>query len=84
MQYFFYMPFDLLLHLPLPVIMNKTTTRKGQDRMSENYAKIIETVNQQEDLLRFDHFSNRDAWELGTFLVQRMFDRGIDMAICIR
>ena len=52
--------------------------------MSENYAKIIEIVNKQEEMLRFDHFSNRDAWNLGAFLVQRMFDRQIDMSISIR
>lgn len=52
--------------------------------MSENYARILEIANQQEEMLRFDHFSNRDAWNLGSFLVQRMFDREIDMAISIR
>jgi len=52
--------------------------------MSENYAHIIETTRKQEELLRFERFSNRDAWNLGSFLVQRMFDRGIDMAISIR
>ena len=52
--------------------------------MSENYAHIIETTRNQEELLRFDHFSNRDAWNLGSFLVQRVFDRQIDMAISIR
>ena len=52
--------------------------------MSENYAQIIEIVNKQEEMLRLEHFSNRDAWELGSFLVQRMFDRQIDMAISIR
>jgi len=51
--------------------------------MSENYAQIIDTAKKQEELLRFDHFSNRDAWDLGSFLVQRMFDREIDMAISI-
>ena len=52
--------------------------------MSENYAQIIEMTKKQEELLRFDHFSSRDAWNLGAFLVQRVFDRGIDMAISIR
>ena len=52
--------------------------------MSENYAHIIEITRKQEELLRFDHFSNRDAWNLGSFLVQRVFDRQIDMAISIR
>jgi len=52
--------------------------------MSENYADIIEITKKQEEMLKFDRFSNRDAWELGAFLVQRMFDRQIDMAIAIR
>ena len=52
--------------------------------MSEDYAHIIETARRQEELLRFDHFSARDAWELGSFLVRRVFDRKIDMAISIR
>ena len=52
--------------------------------MSENYVQIIETTKKQEELLRFDHFSARDAWDLGSFLVNRMFERQIDMAICIR
>lgn len=52
--------------------------------MSENYAHINEITGKQEELLRFDHFSNRDAWNLGSFLVQRVFDRQIDMAISIR
>ncbi|MBR2941827.1 MAG: heme-binding protein [Clostridia bacterium] len=52
--------------------------------MSENYARIIEMAKKQEALLRFDHFSNLDAWALGSFLVQRVFDQQIDMALCIR
>ena len=52
--------------------------------MGENYANIIEIARKQEEMLRFDHFSNRDAWDLGAFLVQLMFDRQIDMAISIR
>jgi len=52
--------------------------------MSENYAEMIQIAMKQEELLRFDHFSNLDAWNLGSFLVQRVFDRQIDMAISIR
>lgn len=51
---------------------------------TENYASIIETAKKQEELLRFDHFCGRDAWNLGAFLVQRVFDQQIDMAISIR
>ena len=52
--------------------------------MGENYAQIIETAKKQEEILRFAHFSNRDAWALGSFLVQRVFDQQMDMAISIR
>ena len=52
--------------------------------MSENYAGIIEIARKQEEMLRFERFSNRDAWALGEFLVQRVFAQGIDMALCIR
>lgn len=51
---------------------------------NENYAHIIEAVKAQEALLRFDHFTNRDAWELGSFLAGRVHDQKIDMAISIR
>ena len=51
---------------------------------NENYAHIIETVKTQEALLRFDHFTNRDAWDLGSFLAKRVHDKKIDMAISIR
>ena len=51
---------------------------------NENYAQIIEATKQQEALLRFDHFSNRDAWELGAFLAGRVHARQLEMAISIR
>ena len=51
---------------------------------NENYAHIIETTKAQEALLRFDHFSNRDAGDLGAFLVTRVHEREMDMAISIR
>lgn len=35
-------------------------------------------------MLRFDHFSNKDAWELGSFLVKKVYESGIEMAITIR
>lgn len=52
--------------------------------MTENYAHILEVTKQQEAMLRFDRFTNRDAWELGSFLVGRVYDQQIDMAISIR
>ena len=49
-----------------------------------DYAKINEIVSEQEKALRFDHFSHKDAWELGQFLVKRIHDNNIDMAVSIR
>jgi len=50
----------------------------------ENYAQIIELARQQEDLLRFDHFTADDAWTLGSPIVSMIRERKIDMAVSIR
>lgn len=52
--------------------------------MTEDYAQIASTVKTQEDMLRFDHFTARDAWELGSAIVDRVYAEGLDMAVCIR
>ena len=52
--------------------------------MTEDYAQIASTAKTQEDMLRFDHFTARDAWELGAFIVSRVYKEGLDMAVCIR
>ena len=52
--------------------------------MSENYAQIMSVVRQQEDLLRFDHFTADDAWKLGVFLAERAHSANLEIAICIR
>ena len=49
-----------------------------------DYAKINEIVSEQEKALRFDHFNHKDAWELGSFLVNRIYDNNIEMAVSIR
>lgn len=46
--------------------------------------KIIDTVKQQELDLRFDHFSNDDAYKLGMHFVQKIKDDGIEMAVQIK
>ena len=51
---------------------------------AENYAAIIETAQKQEELLRFDHFTAKDAYDLGRFITDRVYARSMDMAICIR
>ena len=52
--------------------------------MSENYAQIAASAKEQEDMLRFPHFTAEDAWSLGCYLVQRARDEQVDIAICIR
>ena len=53
--------------------------------MSEiNYSQIIETTMQQERLLRFDRFTNKDAWNLGAFIVRRAEEKDVAMAVSIR
>lgn len=49
-----------------------------------DYRKIIDDVTKQEELLRFDHFTNQDAWELGKHLVNKVEKDNIQMAISIR
>ena len=51
---------------------------------TENYAAIIEAASTQEALLRFDHFTAKDAYDLGTFITDRVYARGMEMAVCIR
>lgn len=46
--------------------------------------QIIEDVTKQEEILRFDHFTNDDAWELGKHLVDKIKNDGIEMAVAIR
>lgn len=50
----------------------------------DNYAHIAQVVRQQEELLRFDHFTSEDAWALGSLIISRVRERGIDMAVCIQ
>ena len=49
-----------------------------------DYKKIIDQVTKQEEMLRFEHFTNNDAWELGKSLVDKVEREGIQMAISIR
>ena len=50
----------------------------------DDFKLIAETAKQQEDLLRFDHFTADDAWKLGVFLAERAHNAGLEIAICIR
>jgi uncharacterized protein (UPF0303 family) len=48
------------------------------------YVTLDKVLLEQEKLLRFDHFTNRDAWELGTFFVDKVYKSDFDLAIAIR
>lgn len=50
----------------------------------EDYALIAQTVQTQENMLRFDRFTAHDAWELGSFITSTVYEKGMEMAICIR
>ena len=50
----------------------------------EDYRLIADTVLKQESLLRFLHFTEEDAWNLGVFLAERVRSQGLEMAVCIR
>ncbi|MDD2958466.1 MAG: heme-binding protein [Lachnospiraceae bacterium] len=45
---------------------------------------INEITLQQDELLRFTHFSNRDALELGNFMANRMYAEKKEMSVAIR
>jgi uncharacterized protein (UPF0303 family) len=49
-----------------------------------DYMKLNDVLLEQEKLLRFSHFMNRDAWDLGVFLVDRVYRSDFDLAIAIR
>ena len=50
----------------------------------KSYEEISELAKKQEELLRFPHFNNKDAWDLGCFLVQRIYEKQIELAVAIR
>jgi uncharacterized protein (UPF0303 family) len=50
----------------------------------EQFVELERKIKKQEDTLRFEHFSNRDAYELGIFLTNRIYEKKIDLAVCIR
>ena len=46
--------------------------------------RIKRITEQQEKALVFEHFSNKDALALGSFLTDRVYEQGIELAIAIR
>ena len=45
--------------------------------------KLVKVLNQQEDMLKFDTFTNKEAFELGTRMAQKVYDAGQALAIGI-
>ena len=45
--------------------------------------KLVKVLNQQEDMLKFDTFTNKEAFELGTRMAQKVYDAGQSLAIGI-
>lgn len=58
--------------------------RGDKSLLDEGVQAALDKWASEEKELRFGHFSNRDALDLGNFLVQEVYDSAIDMAVCIR
>ena len=53
--------------------------------MSEvNYEEIKKMTEEQEKELRFDHFSNKDALDLGRFITDKIYAENMQLAVAIR
>ena len=51
---------------------------------TKEFEQLKEIVAKQEEMLRFDAFSNKDAWNLGKFMVEKIYEAGIELAVSIR
>lgn len=58
--------------------------RGDKSLLDEGIQTALDKWTLEEKQLRFEHFSNRDALDLGNFLVNEIYDSAIDMAVCIR
>jgi uncharacterized protein (UPF0303 family) len=52
--------------------------------MTDDVAKLIESIEDQERRLTFRRFDNADAWALGSLLVDLATRRGLPVAVDIR
>lgn len=53
--------------------------------MSErNYEEIKKMTEEQEKELRFEHFSNKDALDLGIFITDKIYEENMQLAVAIR
>ena len=48
------------------------------------YLEILEILKQQEEVLKFKHFTNADAWELGSIIVEEARKNNFPAAISIK
>ncbi|RDU23305.1 heme-degrading domain-containing protein [Anaerosacchariphilus polymeriproducens] len=46
--------------------------------------EVIKVLEMQEEILQFTHFTNDDAWELGSLIVTESKKRGLSVAVSIR
>lgn len=51
---------------------------------SINYEDIKRRTEEEEKTLRFEHFSNKDAWDLGAYMVNRAYEKNIAISVAIR
>jgi len=52
--------------------------------MTDILDKIIEIINNQEELLVFPHFNKSDAWDLGHVFAEIIAEKNHKAAVCIR
>lgn len=48
------------------------------------YQNIMDTIDQQEHMLRLKHFSNQDGLDLGNFMVNFAREQGITVSVAVR
>ena len=46
--------------------------------------ELLTVLEMQEEVLQFSHFTNREAWELGTLMASEALRRKLPVAISIR
>lgn len=49
----------------------------------KDYSQLCEVIKEQEELLRFQSFSNKDAWNLGAYITEKLYERQITLAVQI-
>ena len=52
--------------------------------MTMTMDELMIVLDMQEDILQFTHFTNADAWELGTMILMEARRRGAQVGIMIR